>query len=832
MDFESVDYNPFKPSIDDALKMEGVTGHKAQVIKSIYAQESDSGKNVKTSYAGAEGGMQVIPTTFDMVKDQGWDSKNPLHNLRAGVRYASQMYDKAGGDPKLTGAGYYGGEGGLNKAAKGIAVSDPRNPNAPTTLQYGDQVASRVGSQFEPVDFDPFAKSPLKAKDSEDKPSHGVLGQIGLTGRYALEGAGSIPQMIGAPLEAVTGIKGLGGNAGKTIADAIGLPTPNNGLERIVGDATRIGFSAATGAGGASRLAPLASSTIGRSLAAGLGSNPSQQILSGVGAGGAGGIARESGAGTGGQLAASIAGGVATPLGVNALAGAGRSAVNAVKGVPEMIAPGMTNASNTADSVIADYFRKQGINPQALPEGMIASLRSDVGDALKTGGSLSGDALGRLMAYKMTGTTPTKATLSLNPADITLQKNLAKVGMNSRDASMQQLGQIEGENTKQLIGNLNQLGANNAPSKFQAGEQIINTIQGKNDMVKNTLNQAYTSAKDSTGRSALLDHVAFTNKANDLLDQNLLGGSLPSDVRNMLNGVAKGEIPLTVDVAEQMKTAIGKLQRNSSDGSVRMALSQVRTALDDSPLLAGQSSEATKAFDIARRANRMWMNKVDSTPALKAVRDGIEPDKFVQQYIVGDTKDASVSSLKNLSGLVKGQPEAESAIRTQLVNYLKTKALNNAEDEVGKFSATGYNKALKQLGDEKLALFFNPKEVEQLKAVGKVASYEKFQPDGSAVNNSNTAGAGIGMMLDKLAAGSRRVPLLGGKLLAMPVQSLADSVNVKSALNTKGALALPNSTPKQGSVQVFGLPAGLLNIDQEEEDKKKKKPKETGLLSL
>jgi hypothetical protein len=33
--------------------------------------------------------------------------------------------------------------------------------------------------------------------------------------------------------------------------------------------------------------------------------------------------------------------------------------------------------------------------------------------------------------------------------------------------------------------------------------------------------------------------------------------------------------------------------------------------------------------------NREWMQIVERTPALQAVRDGVEPDKFVQQFIVG-----------------------------------------------------------------------------------------------------------------------------------------------------------------------------------------------------
>lgn len=129
---------------EDALKAEGLTGKAADVARSIYQQESSSGKNTKTSNAGAVGGMQIIPATFKSVADKGWDINDPTQNARAGIRYVKQLFEQAGGDPALTAAGYYGGPGGLEKARRGVAVSDPRNPSAPTTLQYGQQVASRL----------------------------------------------------------------------------------------------------------------------------------------------------------------------------------------------------------------------------------------------------------------------------------------------------------------------------------------------------------------------------------------------------------------------------------------------------------------------------------------------------------------------------------------------------------------------------------------------------------------------------------------------------------------------------------------------------------------
>lgn len=134
-----------KNVFDEALAAEGISGRLAEVARSIYEQESSRGRNTRTSNAGAVGGMQIIPSTFASVADKDWDITDPLHNARAGLRYLKQLDKQAGGDPALTAAGYYGGPGGLEKARRGIAVSDPRNPNAPNTLEYGQQVARRLG---------------------------------------------------------------------------------------------------------------------------------------------------------------------------------------------------------------------------------------------------------------------------------------------------------------------------------------------------------------------------------------------------------------------------------------------------------------------------------------------------------------------------------------------------------------------------------------------------------------------------------------------------------------------------------------------------------------
>ena len=47
----------------------------------------------------------------------------------------------------------------MEKARRGIAVSDPRNPNAPNTLQYGQQVAARLGKTPAPAATKPVIQT-------------------------------------------------------------------------------------------------------------------------------------------------------------------------------------------------------------------------------------------------------------------------------------------------------------------------------------------------------------------------------------------------------------------------------------------------------------------------------------------------------------------------------------------------------------------------------------------------------------------------------------------------------------------------------------------------
>ena len=181
---------------------------------------------------------------------------------------------------------------------------------------------------------------------------------------------------------------------------------------------------------------------------------------------------------------------------------------------------------------------------------------------------------------------------------------------------------------------------------------------------------------------------------------------LPDWVKNELESIKSGKF--TVDDAEVFKTLLGRATAGSQDGNTRYALGLVRRAVDDTPLISTAGKEAQIAATSARSANREWMKVVDDTPALQAIRDGVEPDKFVQTFITGSGNSASVQSVSKLKNLIQDNPEAIVAIKNNIAQTLKKAALGGKPDELARFSSTGFNRTLSSIGDHKLSMFFNP----------------------------------------------------------------------------------------------------------------------------
>lgn len=658
--------------------------------------------------------------------------------------------------------------------------------------------------------------------------------QIGLTARYGIEGLANNAQLLTEPIRYVT--DRLTGSTGKTkpagvlaseFADYIGLPKPQNADERVVGDATRLmaGAGALGGAAQAASSLPGAAGRIGSFLSANMG----QQTAAAAGAGLAGGATREAGGSPMMQAGAALLGGVGAGMGVNAAADLAKKAATGVRN----IMPGQQQLlQQRIDQRINITLQQQGIDPATITPAMRSALREQVGQAMNTGGELNPQAVARLADYTRLNMTPTRARLTLDPYDVTQEANASKLAAatGARDARLPQIAQ---ENNQRLLGLIDEMGGARPLDPFGNGTAVAGAIRAQDEALQRGVTSLYQQARDTSGRSAPLDGAAFTRQASRALDEGLLGGALPASVEQHLNRIARGEVPFTVDYAEQLKTAIGNLQRGASDGQTRMALGVVRRALDDTPLMpaptvnpgnlpiapgavppspAVMGQQSIDAFNQARQAARQRFQWQESSPAIGRALDGANADTFIQQNIL--SKAAGFEGVARVAETINANPAAREAVRTSIVQSLKDSAIGKGgTSQTGNFSGRGMEAALKDIGDRKLGLFFDPAEIETLKSMARTGSFEVFQPRGSAVNNSNSA-AGIAAIVSNLADRVRpianKLPL-GEFAISRPLDSTAVWLAQRPAQNIPQGLLMPTQRPPVGQGLLLpGIAAGGL----------------------
>lgn len=630
--------------------------------------------------------------------------------------------------------------------------------------------------------------------------------QVGLAARYGMEGLGQVADIVTEPIR--YGAKLLAGRevfpqstsqAVTGVANALGLPSPETADERVIGDASRLVAGAGGMAGGA-RAAANALTGTSRAVSGKLAASPVKQAIGAAGSGLAGGSVRESGGSAGEQFAASLAAGVASPLAANALAGAATKTAGAVRNAltPQAVIDAKTEQQITL------ALERSGMDWRTVPDRIKQALRGEIAAALDTGQPLNADAMRRLLVMQRAGVTPTVGQLTQDPGQITREMNLAKSGANSIDPALQRLPALENTNTRALLAGLDSAGAANAPTASQASATAINSLRSNLTSAETSRDALYKAARDSQGRSVVLDGPAAAQVAARRLQEDL-AGKLPPEIDRVLNDLTTGATPLTVDYQQQLVRALGdRIRGAGADGTLRHGLGIVRGALDNAdvlplpkvnpgnlPAVAGTvppgqqaGKDAIEAFQRARGAHRALMERIESNPALKAVADGVEPDQFMQKFVVGTG--ATAADVQALRGELS--PQAVQQMRQALVRHLKDKATGGDED-ITRFAGKTYRDELRRLAD-KLPVFFSRNEIQQMNDIGNAAKYMQAQPAGSAVNNSNSGALVLGRGMDVLDRIAGYVPL-GGKDVIRGVIAGVQQRQVMTPANALRALPPP-----------------------------------------
>jgi hypothetical protein len=669
--------------------------------------------------------------------------------------------------------------------------------------------------------------------------------QFGLTARYGMEGLANTAQLVTEPIRYLQDLvtperdqnlsnlvagtrrppKSMPlGVLASQFADKLGLPKPEGSTERVVGDAARL-MAGAGGMGGAARTAQALPGALGQAGAF-MSANMPSQLASAAGAGLAGGASREAGGSPLQQGVLSLLGGVAGGMAPGAANLGTDLAKRAVKG-------GMNPAD--LDREISVILNRADVDYSQLPAGARKSLRSDLEGALKTGKEIDAAAVARLADFRLTKTTPTRGMIGLDPVQVTREQNLAKIAANTADDQLHGLPRIQNENNATLIQNLNDAGAKGG-DPFTAGRAVIDSIAARDGALKSKVTGLYDAARAMPGGDTPLNRSTVVNSVYDALAKQNKMAYLPEDISNTLNSISAGQVsrggktfdvPFDAKALDNLLTDIATAQRGTKDGNIKAALSIARKAIDSTGLQpvkrefggnqvvtqagakylmdkdaeAGQFMEALNKARGAAKGRFAWQ---ESAKPIEAALDGAQPDKFVQKFVIG-------GSLEDARAVAKNAPVSD--VKNAILAHLKEKALSGAEDEVGKFSSSAYNKAMNQIGYRKLGLFFSPEEISGLKAAGRAASYMQHQPVGSAVNNSNSGALMVGKAVDALMGAAKAAPVVG-PLAVQPIagglKSLDIAIRNKQAQNIAPALlkSAEDSAPAGSSLLLPAIAAG------------------------
>lgn len=667
----------------------------------------------------------------------------------------------------------------------------------------------------------------------------GVPRQLGLTARYALEGPAQaaqfitepVRQLVTDPLSRAVGAGERGkplGQMASDFADLIGLPSPEGANERVVGDAARMGFGAAlpmgVGYATANRAAnagmqtagragqAVASTGAGKAIGQALTVNPMSQLSAAAGAGVGMGASREAGDSPSAQLVSGLLGTVVGGL-----------APGAVQSVAQRI-NSMRSSPLQLEGKITLALRESGVDYSQLPRNVRDSLLADVRKAMATGGEVNPDALRRLADFRLTGTTPTRGMVSLDPVQITREQNLAKIGANTADDGLTGLSRVQNQNNATLIRNLNNLGASQG-NVDDAGRLVTSSVSGRQAQLRAAERAAWDAARGSPGYRQPISAGVLSDINRSLDDEALMPFMNPTISRYM-EAFQSGQRPFTPQDYRNLQSMLSReIAKGGNEGAAARLAQRILERADVAPVtqtgpgvVTGQTAAAMRAEDAAaaasagsidavnraRSATRSAYAYEDSSPLVRSVlSDGAsaDPQRIAQRFVIGGTANEARSLAQEVG------PQGIPAIKNAILAHLKSKALNDASDEVGKFSQSAFNKELRKIGEDKLRVFFSTEEIAQLQANGRVASYMQTQPVGSAVNNSNSGALVAGKAYDFLSM----LPL-GRSVIVDPLRSIEISLGQRSAQNvTPGLLQAPvKRLPMQSLLGPSVAAGGLL----------------------
>lgn len=548
--------------------------------------------------------------------------------------------------------------------------------------------------------------------------------QVGLTARAGVTGLTGLPQMgTNAVIGGLNSL--LGTNIPKADVNAtlsaIGLPEPENAVERVAQDAA----GAMAGAGGVTRLAqsavnPLAN-TLGQRFANVLSSSPGMQVAGGATGGASSGIAREEGAGPLGQLAAGLAGGMLGPL---ALYGAGATTRGLIRGGEQ----GRQTVANNLEA-----FRQAGATPtvgQATERRVLQGMESVMSQSPGGAGVMAQRAANQAddLAGSVGGIVD---RLSPRAGALEAGESVAS-GLEGFKAGLKR---VQG----QLYDKLDEYIAPTSPIKVERTKEALAALNA-----------------DIEGAPAL--SKMFKNSRIQGIES-ALGSDLNSGMTQYGAQAARKMATLPYESIKKLRTLVGKEIDNASFVSDvprdkwRALYSALSEDLGDAAKQAGPD-----AFESWRWANQFTRDQMGRLDELASVAGKDTPEKVFNAAMSG-SQDGDTMLRRVVSAIPKENRKDLAAAVVQRMG----RATSGNQNEVGDaFSTntflTNWNKLSPQARETLFGRTGDTKLVGELNNLAKVAANIR---DGSKYL-ANPSGSGAAAARQALIGGSLVGGLTGG----------------------------------------------------------------------
>ncbi|WP_354686693.1 glucosaminidase domain-containing protein [Cupriavidus necator] len=588
--------------------------------------------------------------------------------------------------------------------------------------------------------------------------------QVGLSLRAPVQAGAELLGMLGDPLNATANL--FGANLpplSQTLTrgiDAV-FPTPETDREKFSNRVAAGGYSAALPTGLAGKAKPV--TDMGKAVATGMTKNAGSQVLGGSSAAGASELAAQSDWGVPGQVAAGVVGGMVGGSAGAAAEKVGRAAGRAAAKAKDVAtrpaaAPVGYVAPQSAAPVTANTLVDQGLTKTLLGEGVdFAKLDADVKSALRkaatdaatAGQTVDPASLVRLARFKSLGVSPTSAMVSRDPYAWAQEKRLSKLEGGIGQPLVERYSSVDDALGNELAA-LGGKGAKPASllSGSDAGDAVTSAVRNAWDSTGKQVDSLYDAYRAGNPYAAVPGQQVADAYGN--IAREYGKGQIPGDVMERLTAFGftdptqKGRTLFTVQEADTLKRLIGN-NINPANRSQTAALTQLGKSIDNAMMSGAESADTGALLKTAREAASQRFNTFKPRPLDAIVNGNIAPERWFDTQVL--SKSTSAADLSRTLGTLD-QMGAGGSVRSAAAKWLMDAAYSG-DPERKAITGVGLDRAIKQIGERKLAVIYGREGLAKLKDIAAAAKDARFDVKDSAVNRSNT-GSDLANMLLKV----------------------------------------------------------------------------------